>query len=155
MSDKVAVASEVDAYCTKCKMDLTHRIIAMVGYTIKKVECLTCHGHHTYRAPKSAPRPAAGASVRKRGESAKPATRTAGGKAAHSAHATEHQLWERAIMGRKPDEFTPYAMGQSFTEGQLVRHARFGDGVVTEIRDLNKVSILFETGVRTLAHGVS
>jgi hypothetical protein len=155
MSDKLTVASEVDAYCTKCKMDLTHRIIAMVGYTIKKVECLTCHGHHTFRAPKSMPRPAAGSAVRKRGELGKPSPRPTGAKAAQATRTSEHQVWERAIVGRKPEEFTTYAMGQSFSEGQLVRHSRFGDGVVTEIRDPNKVSILFETGVRTLAHGRS
>ena len=38
MSRRLTVASEVDAYCTKCKLDLGHRIIAMVGDVIKKVE---------------------------------------------------------------------------------------------------------------------
>jgi hypothetical protein len=69
MSRGPAVASEVDAYCTKCRLDLSHRVIAMVGDVIKKVECLTCHSHHLYRAPRSTPRgSAAGSAVRKRGD---------------------------------------------------------------------------------------
>ena len=42
---------EIDAYCTKCRLDLTHRIIAMVEGAVKKVECKTCGSHHLYRRP--------------------------------------------------------------------------------------------------------
>src|SRR3954463_16620660 len=45
---------EVDSYCTKCRMDLMHRIIAMHNGKIIRVECRTCNGHHNYRKPKSA-----------------------------------------------------------------------------------------------------
>jgi hypothetical protein len=55
-------------------------------------------------------------------------------------------------MGRSADEFLAYTMDQAFAAGQLVRHPRFGDGVVVEVRDPGKVSILFESGTRTLAH---
>ena len=48
---------EVDAYCTRCKMDLTHKIIAVVGNKPVKVECRTCYGTHNYRPPKSGPVP--------------------------------------------------------------------------------------------------
>src|SRR5258708_17991440 len=48
--------AEVDSYCTKCRMDLLHRIIAMNNGKIIRVECRTCGGHHNYRAPKSASR---------------------------------------------------------------------------------------------------
>ena len=50
---KLKVSGEVDSYCTKCKLDLAHRIIAMVGDQPKKVECRTCGSHHLYRRPKS------------------------------------------------------------------------------------------------------
>jgi hypothetical protein len=150
MSRRLTVASEVDAYCTKCKLDLGHRIIAMVGDVIKKVECLTCHSHHVYRAPRSAPQGSAGSgAVRKRVD--RPAGVAA--KPPQSLRSAELRRWEQAIMGRAADEFVLYAMGQAFAEGQLVRHPKFGDGVVVEVRDPgNKVSILFETGVRTLVH---
>jgi len=149
MSRRLTVASEVDAYCTKCKLDLGHRIIAMVGDVIKKVECLTCHSHHLYRPPRSAPRgSAAGSAVRKRVD--RPVAGS--GKPPVSVRSAELRRWEQAIMGRSADEFVAYAMDHAFAAGQLVRHPRFGDGVVVEVRDPDKVSILFETGVRTLAH---
>src|SRR5207248_1638052 len=49
---------EIDAYCTRCRMDLTHRIIAVVNNKPVKVECRTCYGTHNYRAPKSSAVPA-------------------------------------------------------------------------------------------------
>src|SRR5437868_11549887 len=51
--------TEVDSYCTKCRMDLLHRIIAVHNGRIIRVECRTCGGHHNYRRPKSAPAPQA------------------------------------------------------------------------------------------------
>ena len=39
---KPKTGGEIDAYCAKCKLDLAHRIIAMVGEAVKKVECKTC-----------------------------------------------------------------------------------------------------------------
>ncbi len=44
---------QLEAYCTKCKLDLTHRIISMVGHAVKVVECQTCGTHHLYRRPKT------------------------------------------------------------------------------------------------------
>jgi hypothetical protein len=149
MSRRLAPAAEVDSYCTKCKLDLGHRIIAMVGDVIRQVECLTCHSHHLYRQPRSAPRGApAGTPMRKRADGPGRAAQ----KPAQSARSTELRRWEQAVMGRAPGEFVAYAMGLALTEGQLVRHPKFGDGVVIEVLDLGKVSILFETGSRMLAH---
>ena len=54
MSKAITAGSEIDSWCTKCKLDLNHRIIAMNGTKIVRVECLTCRGHHAYRRPKSA-----------------------------------------------------------------------------------------------------
>lgn len=152
MTKKTAAASEVDAYCTRCKLDLAHRVIAMVGDTIKKVECLTCGGHHVFRAPKST---SGGAGPR--GTGRKRATRSAAGPAAVAARAADErrQQWEQAIMGRSTGDFTPYRMTEVLAEGQLVRHKKFGDGVVTDVRHDGKVRILFQAGERTLVHGMS
>ena len=49
----LTAGSEIDAWCTSCRMDLGHRIVAMVEGRPKRVECLTCGGQHNYRAPKA------------------------------------------------------------------------------------------------------
>ncbi len=38
------VAGEVDAFCTRCKLNLAHTIVAMVGSKIARVRCNTCGG---------------------------------------------------------------------------------------------------------------
>ena len=56
-ADTTPVAKETLAYCTSCKMDLNHIIVAMKGDRIAKVQCLTCKKEHNFRAPKGATEP--------------------------------------------------------------------------------------------------
>ena len=57
MSRAVTAGGECDAYCTKCKRDTLHNIVAMdaTGKTPAQVQCRSCQGTHKYRAPKDAP----------------------------------------------------------------------------------------------------
>lgn len=50
MTKPLKTGGEVDSWCTKCRMVLNHRIIAMVGPKPVRVECSTCGSHHNYRA---------------------------------------------------------------------------------------------------------
>ena len=40
------------------------------------------------------------------------------------------RTWEKSIAGRSPNDFRPYRTSEIFEEGELVRHSKFGDGVV-------------------------
>ncbi len=160
---KPKTGGEIDAYCTKCKLDLTHRIIAMVGDAVKKVECKTCGSHHLYRRPKTE-RDAAHARMEKRAEERKAATSspapTGGTKSERIARAERAereltQAWEHAIAGKPSSAFTAYRISLTFGPGDLVKHPKFGDGVVAKIIDQNKVEILFKDGPRTMAQGMS
>ena len=53
------VGKETLAYCTSCKMDLAHLVVAMKGDRIAKAECKTCKKIHAYKAPKGITEPAA------------------------------------------------------------------------------------------------
>jgi Zn ribbon nucleic-acid-binding protein len=158
---KPKTGGEIDAYCTKCKLDLTHRIIAMVGDAVKKVECKTCGSHHLYRRPKTE-RDAAHARMAKRAEERTKAgvAPTGGTKAERTARAEKAEreqvsTWERAIAGKPPNAFTAYRISLQFGPGDLVKHPKFGDGVVAKVIDQSKVEILFKDGPRTMAHGVA
>jgi hypothetical protein len=151
---KPKVGGDVDAYCTKCRMDLSHRVIAMVGGEPKRVKCLTCDGEHNYRKPMSeraenrpsAAKPAGG------GKSpAKP--RATKGAAASKTERTAKLTWEKSIAGQPANAFKAYSIKAFFSEGELVRHSKFGDGVVARVIDPTKVEVLFEDGPRTMAHG--
>lgn len=144
MSKAYSAGMEVDAWCTKCKLDLNHRIIAMNGDAIKRVECLTCRGHHNYRRPKSA-------------EPEKKTTKRSSSKTTKKARATAadqlRKSWEQAILGRSPTDFVAYRITETFAAGQLLRHKKFGEGVVAEVLEDGKVAVLFEDGEKTLVHG--
>ena len=156
---KPKTGGEIDAYCTKCKLDLLHRIIAMVGDAVKKVECKTCGSHHLYRRPKTE-REAAHARLAKRAEDRKAASPTAGTKAERTARAEKAEreqvsAWERAIAGKPTSAFTAYRISLHFGPGDLVKHPKFGDGVVAKVIDQSKVEILFKDGPRTMAQGMT
>jgi hypothetical protein len=147
MKKPITAGSEIDGYCTKCKMDLNHRVVAMADGKPARAECLTCHSQHNYYRPKSEVREKA-PKVKRVADLAnapRTSTKTAVGQRVH---------WEKAIAGRTPNEFTPYNVAASFAVGQLVRHAKFGDGVVTELNDAHKVTILFAEGPKLLAQAM-
>jgi hypothetical protein len=158
--NKPKTGGEIDAWCTKCRLDLTHRIIAMVAEVVKKVECKTCGSHHLYRPPKSEreSRAAARLSSPKSSEtkaSSSPA-RAPGTEritAAQRAERDNSAAWERAIAGQPSSAFKPYRITITLGEGELVHHTKFGDGVVAKVIDRGKVEILFKDGPRTMAHG--
>lgn len=156
---KPRTGGEIDAYCTKCRLDLTHRIIAMVGDAVKKVECKTCGSHHLYRRPKSERdarmrvlegKQRAAAEGKARGEPRTAAERLT---AAQKAEREQTTAWERAIAGQPPTAFKAYRITLTLSQGELVRHPKFGDGVVARVIDRGKVEILFNDGPRTMAHG--
>jgi hypothetical protein len=139
MSKPITAGSEVDAYCTKCKLDLGHRVIAMDGAQIKRVECLTCRGHHNYRRPKSAAQP-----------TKRTTKRTTARKAAHNE---QREAWEQAVQGRSDRDFTEYTLAGVYEVGELLRHKKFGDGVVLAMLEDRKMQVAFEEGPKTLVYG--
>jgi hypothetical protein len=72
-----------------------------------------------------------------------------------SAERERTQTWEKAIAGKAPKDFRPYRVSERFSEGDLVRHSKFGDGVVTRVIDVNKVEVLFKEEPKTLAQGLT
>lgn len=152
---KPKTGGEIDSYCTKCKLDLGHRIIAMVGDTVKKVECRTCGSHHLYRKPQSERVAAAKIGIRTPAAATKkPSTsRSARVTAAERAEREQTATWESAIAGQPSGAFKPYRVSNVFGLGELVRHPKFGDGVVSRVIDRGKVEVLFKDGLRTMAQG--
>ena len=156
-SKKPKTGGEIDAYCTKCKLDLVHRIIAMVGEAVKKVECKTCGSHHLYRRPKTE-RDAATARLEKRASDRATEKKGGGTKAERLTQAQKLErdqtaAWEHAIAGQPSTAFRPYRITLTLGQGELVHHSKFGDGIVARVIDRGKVEVLFKDGPRTMAHG--
>ncbi|MGA3326133.1 MAG: hypothetical protein ABSF45_16810 [Terriglobia bacterium] len=43
------LGDEIDDYCPRCKLLLNHAVASMVGSTVVKVVCQTCHTEHPYK----------------------------------------------------------------------------------------------------------
>jgi hypothetical protein len=157
MSKPLRAGGEVDSWCTKCKLVLNHRIIAMVGPIPARVECSTCNSHHNFRPRAPGDKaPAAGArSTGASSASSGPRSTRSSVTKAQQAVLDREKSWEKAIAGKGVREFRAYRVSESFSEGDLVRHSKFGDGVVTRILEGKKVEILFKDDTRTLAQGLT
>lgn len=153
MPKPLRVAGEVDSWCTRCRLVLNHRIVSMKNGKAHQVECLTCRATHLWRAHPPGEKPAtAGGAERAR------STAASGGSTSRSSRAPAmriEQQWEKAIAGRAMNDFKLYNVGGTFLEGDLLRHKKFGDGVVTRVIDSHKVEVLFRDEPRTLAQGMA
>ena len=152
MAKVLKAGGEVDSWCTKCKMVLNHRIIAMVGSKPVRVECSTCNSHHNYRGHAPGDKPTASPRERAAGAAAPRVGR--GPSKAEQERLGREQSWEKAIAGKGVRDFKAYKVSLLFQNGDLVRHTKFGDGVVVRIVDAHKVEILFKDESKTLAQGL-
>jgi hypothetical protein len=132
-------------------MMLTHRIVAMVGPKPARVECETCHSQHNWREFPPGEVPAKTTS-----------SAGSGPRAPRVSHVTRLEQerrdrevsWERAVTGKLLADFIKYNVKAQFKVGDLVKHPKFGDGVVTQIIDAHKVEILFKDEPRKLAQAL-
>jgi hypothetical protein len=153
MPKALKVAGEVDSYCTKCRLVLNHRVVSMKLGKAYQVECLTCRTTHLWRA--SAPGEKGAAASDGGGERTTRSKSTAPRSTRVTPAMRHEQSWEKAIAGRGVHEFKSYNTGGSFQEGDLLRHKKFGDGVVVRVIDANKVEVLFKDEAKTLAQGMA
>lgn len=164
MSKAIRVGGEVDSYCTKCRLVLNHRIVSILDGKPAKVLCLTCTSPEArmYRPyPPGQKPPAAGgkasaaASGSKAGTSTPRPTRAAAAAAREAQERNDRERsWEKAIAGKAVTDFKAYRISLTFQEGDLIRHARFGDGFVTRVLDPRKIEVLFKEEPKVLAHGM-
>jgi hypothetical protein len=158
MPKPLRVAGEVDSWCTKCRLVLNHRIVSLKNTKPYQVECLTCRAQHLWRphAPGEKPAPADAATRGRTTMSSSAPPPGRGSRAPRIAPAARlEQQWEKAIAGHGVNEFKAYAVSASFSEGDLLRHKKFGDGVVTRVIDAHKVEVLFRDEARTLAQAMT
>jgi hypothetical protein len=130
----------------------------MLGPKPVRVECSTCSSHHNYRASVPGERTVvATGSVRTSAapRASSPPRAPRGPTRAAQAEMEREKTWEKAIAGKGMSDFRVYRVSHVFKEGDLVRHSKFGDGVVTRIIDQNKVEVLFKDKTLTLAQGLA
>jgi len=150
---------EIDAYCTKCKLDLAHRIVAEVSGKPIKVECRTCYTTHQYRAPKNGPAAVtastrASASTTPSVSSGSSASSTTGSTTSTRASRTP-KVEEAPLEPPTGARIHPYKITEKFIPDMWIQHKTFGLGLILREIAPNKVEVRFEEATRVLVHGMT
>lgn len=136
------VGKETLAFCTSCKMDLNHVIVALKGDRIAKAQCLTCKKEHAYKAPKGQAEP-------KKVRKTKAAAEAAELPGSHSIEAE----WQKLMGTHRDLPSKPYNIKGHFGLGDKINHPTFGEGIVGKLIYPNKLEVIFRTDVKVLVHG--
>jgi hypothetical protein len=147
-SNVLSVGKEIVCFCTRCKMDLGHTIMAMVGGSPARVVCRTCKSEHNYKPKRGVKEPGGAETVRR--------TVVGGGarspreKTVEKTVPVEVEWMKQLNASTKP--MKPYAANESFTAGDRVSHPTFGEGVVQKLLYPNKIEVIFRMDIKTLIH---
>ncbi|MBL7715316.1 MAG: hypothetical protein JNL01_07580 [Bdellovibrionales bacterium] len=136
------VGKDTLAFCSSCRMDLNHTIVAMQGDQIKRVQCRTCRKEHVYRSPKGVNDP----------KMAPPPRKTASGASTPRSTPVEVE-WARKMAEAKAMTAKVYSAKSSFQLGEKLKHPSFGEGIVSKLMHPNKIEVLFEMDLKVLIHG--
>jgi len=134
--------TETLAYCTSCKMDLNHTVVAMKGDRIIKVQCRTCKKDHAYKAPKNVNDPTQA-----------PVKKPRATKEQRAADSTPVEVeWTKLMSAHASSETRAYSARSSFALADKVKHPTFGEGIVNKLIYPNKVEVIFQSDVKILIH---
>lgn len=136
MASQITTGKDVLSYCTKCKLNLSHTIVAMKDEkTFAKVQCNTCKSTHAYKDPSSS-------------NAGKTRARTT--KKAPSKVVSIADLWMERL-NKTTSKSQPYTITSKFREGDLIDHTKFGPGIVQSVKD-NTIEVVFRHDIKTLIH---
>ena len=132
------VGADIDAWCTRCKMNLGHTILAMVSGRPVRVRCNTCQGEHNYRG-------SAGSEPRKGSWEPREVRERRAAKPSVTS-------WEALLAGKDLARARRYSAKDKYTPEEVIQHPLFGIGLVQEVRG-DKIQVAFKADVKTLVHG--
>ncbi len=141
MSNNYSVSGNVDGWCTKCKLELAHTIIAMTENVPVKVKCNTCNSEHKFRSRKSA------ASRPKSAKSKNPARKIKTQEANYNDYISRLSDYDMTRV-------RIYSMEGSYKKDEIIEHSKFGVGIVLSLIQTNKIEMLFKDGPKILVHNI-
>lgn len=138
MTTLFTVGKETLSFCGKCKLKLSHTIMALNHQgQPAKVMCKTCRSTHSYKNETLA-------TVRKTISSpAKPRATQTSEKLADIWQAHLNKLSKAAI---------PYNIKNDFKIDDVIDHPSFGIGYISKYIANDKVEVIFRTEIKTLIH---
>ncbi len=134
--DGDSLESELDAelieeWCPRCGDVKPHAVVKG-----NKIACAACNYEHTRE-------------VEEKGTPVQMSLLTAEEKEPGPA---QHEAWKRLTDVDEADKLQ-YSIKLKLADGNVIRHNKFGIGVVVEMMDTTKAEVLFEDGLRKLVCG--
>lgn len=152
MARSTAAGKDTLAYCTSCKMDLNHIVVAMKGDKIVKVECQTCKKTHAYKAPKGVTEPEQETGETKtakvKGEKKKKKDKDGAEGGANPIEAE----WQKLMTTHKDAPTKNYSTKGRYQLGDKINHPNFGEGIVGRLIYPNKLEVIFRADLKVLIH---
>lgn len=137
------VGQEIISYCSSCKLDLKHVIVAHKSGNsgpIAKVKCHTCSKIHAYRHNPGT-----------KGAEAAAKRKAAGPRQKVQVIPIEVE-WKELLSKAENKASLPYVPTKEFKAGDVIEHPTFGAGIVKTIKDGNKFDVMFQRDIKTLIH---
>jgi DNA-directed RNA polymerase subunit RPC12/RpoP len=128
------VGSDIKYFCSRCGLELGHRILAMVGSSPARVRCNTCFSERNYKVKKE-PKDIL------RAASAKPVRRT---------KVSDSQIYQDRLKANIMKTPKTYRATEPFELGDVVDHPSFGRGVVVKLIFPDRMDVLFPGESKTL-----
>ena len=134
--DNAALENELESdlieeWCPICKDIKPHAVVAN-----GKIACAVCnHEHH-----------------RESESTGTPVTRSLLSSDDMASADSLKAAWER-LTATDESEIKPYTIRLKLMEGDIIRHSKFGIGIVVEMTDMTKAEVLFADGLRRLVCG--
>lgn len=135
MIKSYSVGDDVDAWCTKCRLELSHTIVAMVENLPKKVECNTCHGKHNYRMSPAEKKQSVSKRIPRK----------------QKPQEAKYSEYLARLSEGNISHATAYSIKGDFKQDEFISHPKFGMGVVSSVIQPTKIEIFFKDGPKLLA----
>ncbi len=137
MASQITTGKDVLSFCGKCKLNLSHTIVAMKDEkSIAKVVCNTCKSTHAYKDP----------SVSSASKTRTKKTRSTGTTKVISIA----DLWMDSL-NKTTAKSQAYTIAAKYKEGDVIDHSKFGPGIVQSVKD-NTIQVVFRHDIKTLVH---
>jgi len=144
-----SVGDNIDAYCLKCKLVLSHVIMYKVDGVVNRVKCKTCGAEHKYRG--TMPTVKKTAAVRTPG--AIRAKRPVAAKVTVNDAPLKWALKNSNMTPSKP--IKNYSIKEIYKVNDVINHPVFGVGFVEKTIWDKSMSVLFNDSVRLMAMNIN
>jgi hypothetical protein len=136
------VGKNIDAFCSRCRLELAHIVLYEVGGVVRGVKCKTCGSEHRYHGPRP---------EKRRDTMAERRTAKESSKRQQPVRPMDSRQWEQRNASTISDAVVwDYKWTENYEKGDLIAHPQFGRGFVEKV-STDSMEVLFRDGRKQMA----